>query len=286
MGIFFAVVSSVLQAVAFTVLKKSYETFPTSVMFFFLTIFGALIWIPYALIVGFNTDLLGLVLLYALISTIMGQAFPSWTLTKGELGITGSIFATYPMYTVLFSLGINHETLTLVQWLFILTTFLGTIVVSLPAKLNKKELLKSSLVLWPVAAAVSIGFSDSLSKKIITQAGVEAFLFALAISQFPIAIAFLRIEHQSMRQFTRIIRHLRTYQWSILASFLLVLVLLTLFLAFSYAPASIAAPIAGSYPALLVILAAIVFKEKITLKKLLGILLVMAGAIGLGYYSG
>lgn len=286
MGIFFAIASSVLQAVAFTVLKKSYETFPTSVMFFFMAIFGALVWIPYALVVGFSTDLLGLVLLYALLSTIMGQAFPTWTLTKGELGITGAIFATYPMYTVLFSLGINHETLTLIQWAFILTTLVGTIVVSLPARFNKKEFHKSSLLLWPIAAAISIGLSDSLTKKIITQAGVAVFLFALAISQFPVAIAFLRIEHQSMRQFTRIIRHLGEYQWSILASFLLVLVLLTLFLAFAYAPASIAAPIAGSYPALLIILAAVIFREKITLKKLLGIALVMAGAIGLGYYSG
>ena len=216
----------------------------------------------------------------------MAQAFPTWIFTKGELAITGSLFATYPAYTILFSLGINHESLTLIQWGCIALTLLGTIIVSLPSRITKKDLSQSKLALYPIIAAIGVGFSDALSRRIIVQTSAQAFMLALALTQFPVAIAFLRLENQSLSQFINVFRKWKAYQYSVMASFLMALVLLTLFLAFAYAPASIAAPITGSYPALLVILAAIFFKETFSIKSISGICLVLLGVIGIGYYSG
>jgi len=109
MGIIFAIIAAILQAVGFVVLKRSYKEFPPSVAFFFITIFGLLVWIPYAFWVGFSFEAFPLVFVYALVSTILAQAFAVYILSKGDISITGSIFATYPIYTVILSFLINHR---------------------------------------------------------------------------------------------------------------------------------------------------------------------------------
>jgi drug/metabolite transporter (DMT)-like permease len=127
MGIIYGLLSSLLFAIGYTSLKKSYEEFPPSVAFFFDMLFGLLIWIPFSLIVGFNlTDIL-IVLPFALISAILSEAFTFYIFSKGEISITGTIFASYPIYTILFAEIFLSEKLLPLHWLFIFITIAGTI---------------------------------------------------------------------------------------------------------------------------------------------------------------
>ena len=147
MGIILAVISAFIFAFSYTALKKSYENLAPSVSFSMDVLFGLLIWIPTTLIIGVEFSKLNIVSIYALLSAILAEAFYFYVLSKGELSITGTILATYPLYTIFFSLFINHEHLLPLQWLFIAAIILGIILVSLPKKLNWKDINKRSFIL-------------------------------------------------------------------------------------------------------------------------------------------
>lgn len=285
MGIIFAVLAAISQAVGFVVLKRSYRDFPPAVAFLFLTIFGILLWIPFAFVRGFSFDSFGLVLFYSLVSTVLGQAYPTYMFSKGDVNITGSIFATYPAYTVLFSLFINGETLSPAQWLYVVITIAGTVLISIPSKFRLSEIRNTSFILYPISAALTVGLADSLTKRIIDQTSVEVFFVGLALTQIPVSLIFLKLQKQSFLQFRSIFNNLNQYKYSIIASFCIAVVLLFLFLSFSYTKASIAAPISGSYPALMVFLAWWFLKEQISKKNILGTIIVIVGVIGLGISS-
>lgn len=145
MGIFFALFASLAFAFSYTFLKKSYQEFPPSVAFFFDMLFGLLIWLPFSLLIGFDFSDLSKVLIYALISGILSEAFIFYTLSKGEISITGTIFASYPVYTILFAMLILGERLTLLHWLFVMMTIVGTLLASMPRKVSRQEWRKKNL---------------------------------------------------------------------------------------------------------------------------------------------
>ena len=284
MGIIFGLLAALAQAIGFTLLKKSYEELPPSVAFLFDACFGLLIWIPFALVMGFNFSHIPLVLLFALISALLSEAFVFYVLSKGEISITGTIFSSYPIYTILFSLFINHEKLLPWHWFFVGLTILGTIVVSWPEKITKQELKKKMIILWGVAGAMAVGLSDSLSKNVIDKTSAEAFLFALAFAQVPVALVYLKLEKQKIGQFKNIISQFKKYQYSIYGSFFSVITVLFLWLAFQDTFASIASPLTATYPGIMIVLAYFFLKERVKLKDLIGLLIVIAGVIGISYF--
>jgi len=284
MGIFFALLSSIIIALGYILIKKSYEEFPPSVAFFLDVIFGLLIWIPFSLIIGIDTTQLPTVFLFAFISAILSEAFIFYIFSKGEISITGTIFASYPIYTILFSLSINHEKLTSLHWLFVLLTIIGTIIVSLPKKINKLEFKKKSYILWALAGATAVGLSDSLSKNIIDQSSAPTFLFALAITQLPIGLIYLKLEKQPLSQFKSIINKFNQYKYAIYGSFLIVIAMIFFWLAFEKTMASIASPLTATYPGIMIILAITFLKEKVTKQELIGLITIIIGIIGISYF--
>jgi drug/metabolite transporter (DMT)-like permease len=139
MGILFALLASLAFAFSYTFLKRSYKEFPPSVAFFFDMLFGLLIWLPFSLLIGFDFNHLPKVAIYALISGILSEAFIFYILSKGEISITGTIFASYPVYTILFAMLILGERLSALHWLFVLITIVGTLLASFPRKTSKQE---------------------------------------------------------------------------------------------------------------------------------------------------
>lgn len=162
---------------------------------------------------------------------------------------------------------------------------LGTLIVSVPEKITRKELLKKSFIIWPLLGALAVGFSDTLSKSIIDKTSAQSFLFALAFVQIPIALAYLRIEKQPLSQFGGIVKQFSQYKFALLGSLLNVLTVLFLWLSFQYAPASVASPITASYPGLTILLAIVFLKERVKPKDVLGFVMIILGIASLGYFS-
>lgn len=284
MGIIFGLLAALGQAFGYVSIKKSFKELNPSISFFFDACFGLLIWVPFALIIGVNFGQLSLVARFALLSALLSEAFVFYALSKGHLSISGTVFAAYPIFTILFSYFINSERLQPFHWLFVGLTILGILIVSFPKEFKKGELKQKLYILWPLAAAMTVGLSDTLSKRIIDKTSAETFLFALAFAQLPVAIGYLLVTKQSLGQFGLALKEFNKYKFAILGSFLNIVAVLFLWLAFSSTFASIASPLTAAYPALLVILAVVFLKEKPTLRELVGLFTTIAGIVGISMY--
>lgn len=111
MGIIFGLLAALSQAFGFLSIKKSFKELNPSIAFFFDACFGLLLWVPFALFIGINFSQLSVVVVFALLSALLSEAFVFYALSKGHLSISGTIFAAYPMFTIFFSYIINNERL-------------------------------------------------------------------------------------------------------------------------------------------------------------------------------
>lgn len=285
-GIILALLCAVCIACSQIALRKSYLELTPSVAFFFDALFGLLIWVPLALFMGVSGAVSwGEAVMFAVISAILSEAIVFYALSKGELSVTATVLATYPVYTVIFSRVLNSEILSLQVTFFVVLAVLGSIVASLPNKLSKNEFGLRKEIIWPFIAAVCIGLSDTISKGYINKSSDFSFLFSLGFVQIPVALAYLRIEKQSLtRSVKGVISDLQTYKYSLLGGLFNIIGTGFLWLSFSFAPASIASPITGSNGALTVIFSRLILKEKISQKKYFGIVLAFIGVLGITFF--
>ncbi len=285
-GIVAAIYASFFLALGQGALKKSFRDFEPSVAFLFEALLGLAIWIPVALFMGVNSALFGEVLVYAILSAILSEALYFYALSKGQLSITAILIGSYPIYTIFFSYLINGERLTGTQLIFILLTVLGTLCTYLPSKLSFAELKKSGALFWPVAAAVAIGLSDTLSKKIINRTGDYSFLFMLALVQIPVALTYLAVEKQKIGIIvSETKRNFGQYKFALLGSLFSTIGTGLLWLSFSNAFASIASPITATSGALVILLAVIFMDEKLYVKTAIGLSMVFIGIMGISLYA-
>lgn len=281
LGIFFAFLSTLGQGSAHTILKKSFLEFPPSIAFLFETIFGLLIWIPFAFITGIDWSHIGTVFFYAMISAILSEAYVFYALSKGQLSIASTLFSTYPIFTIIFSKLINQDNLDDTTLCFILIIVSGILQIAIPKKFQKQELSKKALILLPLSAALAVGISDSLSKSILDHTSTGTFLFCLAIMQIPISLGFLYLEKQKFNEIKLIFTKLPQYKFAILGSGLLVSSMICFWLAFANTLASIASTITGTHLAFVLIFAKFFLREKITSKDYAGIIIILFGLMGL-----
>jgi|SRR3989344_1503084 len=281
-GVIAAIYSSFFLALSVASLKKSYREIAPSVGFFFDALFGLVLWIPLALFFGITTTSLGDVFLYAVLSAVLSEALYFYALSKGQLTITAILIGSYPIYTILFSFLINHEIVTFSQGVFIGITIFGTLISYLPSKLNRKELRKSGVLIWPVIAAIAIGLSDTLSKKIINKTGDFTFLFVLAIAQIPVALIYLKLEKQHIVEEIQTIKtNIHDYKNAVTGSLFNIIGTGLLWISYSKTLASIASPITATSGVLVIIFSFLFLDEKISWRQVLGILLVFSGIIGI-----
>ncbi len=282
-GIIFALLCAVFVAFSQLALRKSYQELPPSVAFLFDAIFGLLIWVPLAVFMGISGSVSwGEAIFFAVVSAILSEAIVFYALSHGELAVTATVLATYPVYTVIFSRILNNETLSLPVTFFVCLAILGSIIASTPNKIKKEELKLSKGVVWPFIAAICIGLSDTISKGYINKSGDFSFLFSLGFVQIPVALAYLRIEKQSFtKSIEGVFKKLKDYKFALLGGLFNIIGTGFLWLSFSFAPASIASPITGSNGALTVLFSRLILKEKIVARKYIGIVLAFIGIIGI-----
>lgn len=282
-GVIFALLSAVFIGFSQTSLRKSYKELSPSVAFLFDSIFGLLIWVPLAIFMGISSGAnLGEALIFALISAILSEAFFFYALSHGELAVTATIIATYPVYTVIFSRILNKELLSPGIIFFVAVAILGSIIASLPEKIKKSELKLTRAIFWPFAAAIGVGLSDTISKGYINKSNDFSFLFMLGFIQIPVALAYLRIEKESFfKSINGVLKKFKDYKFAMLGGLFNIIGTGFLWLSFSYAPASIASPITGCNGAITVLLSRFLLKEKISKIKYLGIALAFIGVVGI-----
>lgn len=284
-GIVFGLLSALATGLSLVLIKKSYEEFSPSIAFAFQALFGILIWIPFALYMGVTfTSLFWLVILLALLSAVLSEAFYYYIFSKADVGLMTAAFSTYPVFTVATALVFLGERPPEEILLFVGVIILGIIILSLPDKNIEKNSNKQKAVVWGLIGAFAVGFSDTLSKGVIDQTSAETFLFALAIMQVPVALIFLRLQKEPLSQFVNIFTHLKRYSYSMIGALLGVVSVLFLWLAFAATYASVASPLTASFPFFTLVLAYVWLKEKITFRDGVGVLITIVGIIGISIF--
>lgn len=140
-GIIFALGAALFIALAQVALRKSYKEFKPSVGFFFDAMLGLVLWVPLALVMGVTLGInFEQAILFAVISAILSEALYFYALSHGELAVTATVLATYPVYTVLFSKIINDELLTTVLYILWLLPFSAVLWQPCQISLNLRNL--------------------------------------------------------------------------------------------------------------------------------------------------
>lgn len=280
-GIIIAIISAMFMAAMQILLKKSYKELDPSIAFFFDAIFGVLIWIPVGFIFGATIEGVLNCLIYAIISAVLSEALVFYALSKGDLSVSTVMIATYPIYTLLFSRYINKEILSGEQLVFIILTILGTILTCFDKNFKMKN-LKNLTMLIPVIAAVAIGLSDTLTKKIINETSSFSFLVAIAIVQIPVALIYLKITKQKFSNiFDELKSGMKEYKYSIIGSLLNVLGTGCLLVSFNYGMVSIVSPLTAIYTPIVLVYSFIVLKEKMNKINFAGIISALIGTFGI-----
>lgn len=282
-GIILAFLCAIFVALSQITLRKSYRELQPSVAFFFDAVFGLLIWVPLALVMGVNLGVgLREAAIFAVISAILSEAIVFFALSKGELAVTATVIATYPVYTVFFSRIINDEVLSPTLLFFVAIAITGSIYASLPDKIKRSDLKLRKEIVWPFIAAVCIGLSDTISKGYINRSEDFSLLFMIGFVQIPVALAYLRLERESvMHAIKGTIQKFSTYRYALLGGFFNIVGTGFLWLSFSYAPASVASPVTGASGALTVLLSHYVLRDRISVRKYISIVATFVGIVGI-----
>jgi drug/metabolite transporter (DMT)-like permease len=286
MGIILAVLSAISLSIGNISLKKSYKDLSPAVDFVLFSFFCMLLWVPVGLLTSFNTKLMLEGIIVGIISAIFGQAIYIYVLSKGEVSITATILSTFSIYTIVFSVLFNGESLSGITAFLIGLAVLGTVIVTLPKRVDKKDLAKVGFILWAVFAAIAIGASDVITKHYITKASLGNFLVWVSIAQLVVAFIYAKLSREPLNQISAVFNRFKDYKYALLGTGLVSIATLSLFGAFNFAPASLVSPIVATYPVFTGLLAVMILKEKLQFREIVGLSLVLIAVIGTGIVHG
>lgn len=281
-GIIIAILSAIFMFGWQIFLKQSHtEELNPSVSFFFDMIFGLLIWIPIGFIFGATGSEIVKNLPIAFVSAILSEAFVFYALTKGNLSVASALIATYPIFTLMFSFVINNEFLTPIQLACIILTIIGIIMTCIEKDFKLKS-LKNVVIIIPLLAAISIGLADTLSKRTIDATSVYSFLVAIALCQIPVAIGYLLITKQKVKEITLDAKKdIQKYKLGLIAAIFNIVATGLLYVSFSFNLASICSPLTAMSTPFIVLYSLIILKEKIHITNKIGIVISLIGTLGI-----
>jgi transporter family protein len=200
----------------------------------------------------------------------------SLRLINAPLALT--IFSSYSALIVVLSVILFREPITIMQSFYISLIFMGIFLCTyVPIKEKQSNEYKRGVFLAIVGMAC-IGVFFTLVQPIIAIIGWFWPIYAFTV-WIPI-LWWLHIKEK--KESTRV-------SWKIALLPVLLTALLLRIGDFSFNVAldsgltPIVAPIAGSYPTLSVLLSYVVFREKLTIRQTIGILLALVGIIALGF---
>ncbi len=123
--------------------------------------------IPFALLTGVHFNLVLSTYLFALMVATLSISY-YYVIRLGQISLTGTIIATYPIITVLLSFLFLHENPSTFQKFSIILTIAGTIIIALPEKMNSLRKIKlGNWFWWGLFGSGDYGVSFFLNKVII-----------------------------------------------------------------------------------------------------------------------
>ncbi len=262
-------------------LKKGLENIPPLWNNLINNFLSLVIWVPVALIInGFRINPLTPEIAFVISLAAFFYLFFIYALSKGKVSLVGTIVAVYPVWTIILSYFFLNEKINTLQKFCIFLIILSSILISIPEKLNKKEVKqKNSWIFWGFLASILIGAGDFLAKYSINRIGVYSNMIYLSIFSNIMSLFNYIVDKKSRRLPSK---DIKPYMYTISGIVLSLIGSFQFQLAFQYGKASLVTPISSTYPAITVILAMKFLKETLVKRQLIAVSITVISLILLG----
>ena len=280
---FLSITAALCWAIGSVLVKKGFENISplwNNVISNFLAIF---VYIPAAFLLGESTHKLTLSTLpYIAIASLLYQVF-YYAISKGQISLTGTVVASYPVITIILSHIFLHERLTPLQYMGILLIISGGILIAMPQKTDPGEKILHTKhavwLLWAIFGAVSLGTGDFLAKVAVDRSGIFNYLTTIAIVANFYSV-FNYLLDKPNRNFPK--RVLSYFSITVSGLLLNLIGFVSFLYAFKIGKASLVAPISSVYPAITAAVAVQFLHERVTKLHIIGIGMTVSGLIAIG----
>lgn len=277
MGNLFALISSALTGLSYTIFRKS--KVKDGQKYLAQALFSFIVMISYLFITGHNFQFQPQLIVIALLSSVLAEAVPLIALQRGNLAINMTLFSTYPVFTFIFSWLINGETINIYQTIAVAVTLIGVAYLGvIDEYLDNKKIVVGISAGLAILAALSAGLSDSISKFFIIDSSINDFLFALALSQIPVAIMMISIQEKRIPKLTQ---DLKLDRQAIISGILMAIGLIFFWYGLGLTITGIASSITAASAVFTILFALLILGDKPKLLHFPGILITLAGVIAL-----
>lgn len=240
-------------------------------------------YIPFALPDLLNHVTFGLIMLLIFLSIIfyIGVVGFYEALHIENPSLVGTIDSSFVALTVILSLVFLKESITFYQLLFIALIFLGVVACSLDFRLLQQGKLHMSRgIILALIAMVAFGVYFTFLKVAIKQIG---WFWPLYISDAFFPLLYLYMKRKRIPLYSP--NHKGALKSLLTACVILSIGTFSFNIAIQRGLTAIVVPIGGAYPVVFVILAFLIFKEKITKQQLFGITATLFGIVLLSLFS-
>jgi drug/metabolite transporter (DMT)-like permease len=208
------------------------------------------------------------------ISGILGYLFYYEGLALGTVGVIGTLGAAYPLVTVVLGVVALGDALSATQALGIV--LLMVCVLLLAWEPRTKRTVPARAIVLAVLGFVAWGVWGVFTKVGVEAVGEGNIFLAFAISDLAVIAAYRAVRPLEPRPG----RSGRTWRWALLSVSMGAAGAFALTIAYGLGPASLVAPVSGTYPILATFGAAAVLKERLP-PRVLAALLAFGGGIAL-----
>ena len=276
--------AALFWAFGHVLLKRGFDHVPPLWNNILDKIASLLLWVPVVLILsGFNITIPSLSVLLIIITASAIYHFFFYAISKGQISLTGTIVAGYPVFTILLSYFFLSEKLLWAQYTGIALILTGGVIVALPRNEKDNSLEGNTSdytwILWGLIGALSLGVGDFLTKISINHIGSYSHIFWIALIGNGVSGCNFLIDKKN-RPLPPLLR--REGLPTILGIVVNLIGALFFLLAFDYGKVSLIASVSSMYPAFMALLAVRFLKEKISRKQWVGIAVAIVGLVLLG----
>lgn len=275
MWLVFSLLAALLWGVGQIFIKKGFTHLSPLIDNVLATIIDLLLWVPLALFMGVNFQKVLNILPLAIVAGSTYFIY-YYAIFKGQVSLTGTILAAYPLTTIILSSLFLREQTSVFQKMAIGLILLGSVLIAMP---KNRKVKFESWVWWAIMGALLTGFGDFLAKMAVNLSDTYTWLFTLGLAYIPLTLINIALDKKG-----RIIPKL-TLRQAVPAVGGIVMIstgMIFFYLAFGKGLASLVTPVSSSYVVLTAVLAFFFLKERINKIQLVGIFSTSLGIILLG----
>jgi uncharacterized membrane protein len=278
--LFFALTTALLWGVGQVIIKKGLTNITPLGNILIGAIINILVYIPFSLTHSFSFYLEPTQAIYLLLIPILYIVY-YYAIEKGQISFVGTIFATYPIVTILLSTTLLKEQLSLFQVLMIFLILSGGVILALSERLPKLRDFKSSWIAWGILGAVTTGVADFLVKDLLVNVSIHTYNFYYPFFYLTGFLVYFLLDRTGRKMPKN--SNLKSYSYTTIGILLMNVGILFLNFAFSEGPASLVSTVSSSYAGVTIFLSFFLLKEKIKRIQWMALSLILVGILFINF---